>query len=329
MPDQGYTLRFPFRLAPGQKFSNLDEPYMSRYSDLVLRLGEQSGLYFLSVGSFPTEESGKAFIPKLWAGLMWSLLHQGLSPEANLLPQEIQYYEDPFEAAQKASKSWGLKVDKLDCILDGSLPAVYAADKAVKLHTGQQISLLLGFAPERTVAFLVEVLAFPHPEYVLADQKLKVSLDLFNAFFRETSANARFLTLNMALEALAPSEPKHLCAIEAIDCWVKKLKRLQEGVQLNSDEWHSYDSLIREVGFRKEKSIRSSIRSLVYSTLQPSDPDAEALSRKAVRLYDIRSRLVHDGYVAGEDLGQAVDELREVTFRVLKSRFLQVASREP
>lgn len=328
MQDSAYTLRFPFRLAPGQQFSNLDETYVFEHSNLVLKLGKQNGLYFLSVGTFPNEEAGRAFIPKLWAGLMWTMLHQGLSPEANLSPQEIKYCEDPWEAARNLSKSWGLKVEKLDGILDGSIPAIYGSDKVVKVLTVQQASLLLGFPPDKTVTFLGEVLALPHPENVLEDQKLKVALDLYNAFFRETSANARFLTLNMALEALAPSEPKHPCAIEAIDRWIGDLKRLQEGVQLDSDEWHSYNSLIHEVGFRKEKSIRSSIRSLIYSVLHPLEPDAEALSGQAVRLYDIRSRLVHDGHVSGEDLGQAVTEIRKIAVRVLKARFLQVASRE-
>ena len=326
--NKGYTLRFPFRLAPGQEFSNLDEPYVCEHSDLSLRLGEQSGLYFFSVGVFSDEEAGNAFIPKLWAGLMWALLHQGLSPEAELSSQVITYTEDPNEAAKNVSKSMGLKGEKLDAILDGSLPAVYGSDKVVRVLTGQQVSLLLGFSPGKTVSFVSEVLSLPHPERVLADRKFKVALDLYNAFFRETSANARFLTLNMALEALAPSEPKHQCAVAIIERWVAETKQLQETVKPDSEEWHAYDSLIREIGFRKEKSIRSSIRNLVRSTLQASDPEAELLSGQTVKLYDMRCRLVHDGYVPAEDLGKAVTKLKNIVFRVLKASFLQIASRE-
>ncbi|MFV9691150.1 MAG: hypothetical protein ACNY01_09325 [Desulfobacteria bacterium] len=326
--NKGYTLRFPFRLAPRQKFSNLDEPYVCEHSGLNLKLGEQSGLYFYSVGVFPDEEAGKAFIPRLWAGLMWALLHLGLSPEAKLSPQDITYTEDPWKTARNVSKSLGLKGEKLDAILDGSLPAVYGSDKVVRVRTRQQVSLSPGFPADKTSAFVGEVLALPHPECVVTNGKLKVALDLYNAFFRETSANARFLSLNMALEALAPSDLKHKCVSEAIDRWVAEAKKLQEAVQTDSEEWHAYDSLVREIGFRKEKSIRSSIRNLVLSTLRASDPDAADLSRQAVQFYDLRSRLVHDGHVQGEDLGQAATKLREIVFHVLKARFIQVASGE-
>lgn len=326
MAQRGYTLRFPFRLAPGQEFSKLDEPYLAEHSGLGLKLGEQSGLYFLSIGEFPSEEAGRSFIPKLWAGLMWAVLHQGLSPDASLSPQEIKYHDDPLQAAKNVSRSLGLGIEKLDGILDGSRPAIYPTDKVVRVLTGQPISLLLGFPPDKTVALITEVVDLPFPERVLENRKLKVALDLYNSFFRETSANARFLTLNMALEALAPSEPKHQCAVDAIDRWVEELKTLQASLDSRGDEWAAYDSLIREIGFRKEKSIRSSIRTLVCSVLQSSEPDADELATQAVRLYDMRSRLVHDGHVEGGDLGRAITDLRGIAFSVLRARFIQVAT---
>jgi len=324
---KGYILRFPFRLAPGQEFSKLDQPYDAECLGLSLRLGSQSGLYFFSVSNFPDEEAGKLFIPKLWAGLMWALLHQGVSPIAELTPQNIKYTEDPIAAAENISRSLALKVDKLDGIIDGANPVVYESHKIVKVMTFPNVTLRQGFAPDKTVAFVHEALSLPHPASVVSDTKLKVALDLYNAFFREASTNARFLTLNMVLEALAPSKLKHQSALDAINSWVAEIKQLQKAAAPESEEWRAYESLIREVGFRKEKSIRSSIRSLVHSTLSPTDPEAESLSREAVRLYDMRSRLVHDGYVPGENLGQAVTRIREISFRVLKARFLQVASK--
>jgi hypothetical protein len=327
MPEsKKYILRFPFRLAPGQEFSKLDQPYDDECLGLSLRLGSVSGYYFFSIGEFLDEETGNRFIPKLWAGLMWALLHQGVSPIAELLPQNISYHEDPFLAGENISKALSFRVDKLDAILDGASPAVYGSDKVVKVMTGGNATSLHGFAPDRTVAFINDALSFPRPEAVLSNTKLKVALDLYNAFFREASTNARFLTLNMVLEALAPSELKHQSARDAIDRWVGEIKELQRASGSGSVEWEAYDSLIREVGFRKEKSIRSSIRSLVRLTLGPTDPEAEDLSREAVRLYDVRSRLVHDGHVPGEDLGQAVTRIREICFRVLKASFVRAAS---
>jgi hypothetical protein len=329
MPNKkGYTLRFPFQLAPRQRFSNLDEPHVYEHSDLNFKLDEQSGQYFFSISLFPDEEAGKEFIPKLWAGLMWALLHQGLSPKANLSPQSTFHVKDHLKAlARNVSKSSGFEGKKLDAILDGSLPAVYGSDEVVQVLTGQIGSILQGFPADKTTSLICEVLAFPHPECVVINGKLKVALDLYNAFFRETSANARFLSLNMALEALAPSDMKHQSVANTIDSWVAEAKKVKDGLQTDSEEWNDYESLIREIGFRKEKSIRSSIRNLVLSTLQASDPDAADFARQAVHFYDLRSRLVHDGYVQGEDLGQAVTKMREIVFRVLRASFIQVASR--
>jgi hypothetical protein len=323
---KGYILRFPFRLAPGQEFSKLDHPYETKCRGLTLRLASQSGQYFFSVGEFTDEEAGNSFIPILWAGLMWALLHQGISPVGNLSPQIIKYKEDPFVAGANFSRSLGLKVEKLDGIIDGASPAVYKSDKVIRVLTGQNANFIQGFAPERTVTFMNEALSLSRPEAVVSNTKLKVALDLYNAFFQESSTNARFLTLNMVLEALVPSEKKHQSALDVITRWIGEIKELQRTAAPESEEWEAYDSLIREVGYRKEKSIRSSIRTLVLSMLDPIDSEAEAISREAVRLYDIRSRLVHDGHVPGEDLGQAVSRIRKIAFRVLRACFLLVAS---
>jgi len=132
----------------------------------------------------------------------------------------------------------------------------------------------------------------------------------------------------LALEALAPQEFKHQCAIDAIARWIVEIEKLLSSIDPESEEYFAYESLKREIGFRKEQSIRSSIRHLVGSTLKGTDTKAEVLARRAVHLYDIRSRLVHDGYVPGEDLGQNINELRDIAFRVLRNRFLQVAATE-
>lgn len=321
---KGYTLRFPFRLAPGQEIIDLDQPYKFEHTGIYLQLRAESGMYYFSAELFPEELAGKAFIPKLWAGLMWTLLHRGLSLTVNSSPQKIRYFDNP----QAVAKNLGLKVQKIDSILDDSRPAVYEEDKAVSTIIGHQASLTQGFNPESIVSFIKEALSLPHPEGILSDKKLKVALDLYNAFFWESSVNARFLTLNMALEALAPQKLKHQCAIDAIERWMVEIEKLISSVDPDSEEFFAYESLKREVGFRKEQSIRSSIRHLVGSTLKGTDPEAEDLALRAVHLYDVRSRLVHDGHVQGEDLGQNINEIRDIAFRVLRNRFLKVASTE-
>lgn len=86
----------------------------------------------------------------------------------------------------------------------------------------------------------------------------------------------------------------------------------------------SLESLKRELTFRQVDSIRKQIRSLVYSTLtEAGDTDSEDVAKKAIKVYDKRSKLVHDGYLPPDELGQLITDVREIVERVLRVKFLQ------
>ena len=229
--------------------------------------------------------------------------------------------------ARSQPKSLRQKIKKVDGGICGDRPAIYPTGKIVCGVIANAPSLSLSFSPDKTVDYIVEALAMPSLEHVSEDPKLKLALDLYNSFFRESTANARFLTLIMALEALAPREERHQCVVKAINEWVDELKHLQSLFDKKSEEWQAYDSLIGDISrHKKEKSHRSRIRSLVYSALHCSDAKAQELSKKAVELYDMRGTLVHTGQVKkGTDLGSAVADLRYIVVRVLKARFLQIS----
>ena len=327
MADQKrYTLRLPFRLPQGQQISNLDQPYMHDCGELILKLGKSLDKYFISVGNFSDEATAWAFLPKLWAGLLWTMLNHGLSPEARLSPQEVVHADSPAGAIKRLFNKREEVAQGPYSLIDDSFPAVYCTDSPVCVIGMGQVTVSIGHSAANTLAMVTNAFLLPFPENIMEDGKLRVALDLYNAHFRETGSSTRFLTLTMSLEALTPSEPKHKCAAALIGRWVAEATQLRDSFGQDSDEWEAYDSLIREIGFRKERSIRSSIRKLVYSSLQQAeDPEAEQLSRQAVRFYDMRSRLVHDGYLPEHDLGQAVTSMRDIVARVLKNRFLHAA----
>lgn len=78
-----YVLRFPFRIAAGQKFSNLETALDWHCGKLKVRFSEHYGWYHLVIEPFPSESAATSFIPRVYAGLMWVLLHRGLSSEAS------------------------------------------------------------------------------------------------------------------------------------------------------------------------------------------------------------------------------------------------------
>jgi hypothetical protein len=281
----------------------------------------------LTLAPFQDESEAIGFIPRVYAGLMWTLLHNGLSPEATLEPQSIHYSSDPQGVASHLSKSFDIKADRVDAILEGSCPAIYQSNKEIRIITGGNVSLTLGFDSARSLDLICEAMVFPKSDSVVVDGKLQIALELYSSFFREASANARYLTLAMALEALAPEEMKPQSVIELIEDWKKEVQSRKAALEIESEEWAAYDALEREIDFRQQRSIRKRIRSLVNSVLhRHGDIDAIEVAKKAVLLYDKRGRLVHDGYLPGKELGDSTTQLREIVRRVLEARFIELTS---
>lgn len=326
----GYILWFPFRLPPEQNFSgDLSDVVQRRLPNFSVALGEKSGVYYLQVAAFPDEASAEAFIPKLHAALMWAALKQNLSPQFVLEPQEVVHAEDRVQAGLNLAKSFGIDPEKLgpvDCLIDTGRPAILPEAKVVRYLTAGNATLVQSYVPGQTVDFVCEGASFARPEQVVADAKLLVALELYNGFIRESSTNGRFLTLVMALEALAPDELKPPVVQQLIEDCMRVLDERQAKVAQHSDEWFAYDALRRELGFRRETSIRQKIRTLVRTTLsQHGDPDADEIARATAAIYDQRSKLVHDGFLPKLELSQATEKLRNIVRRVLEARFIAVA----
>jgi hypothetical protein len=105
------------------------------------------------------------------------------------------------------------------------------------------------------------------------------------------------------------------------------VEELDKTVKPDSDDSASLKSLRRELLFRREDSIRQQIRRLVFTTLQDNgDKDAATVARTAVKVYDLRSRLVHDGKLESQELSKATNDAKSIVERVLRGRFVRRAS---
>lgn len=147
--------------------------------------------------------------------------------------------------------------------------------------------------------------------------KLVTALELYAAHFTEQQARVRFLMLVIALESLASSSQKHAAAIALLQRWEVELAAEISNHAPSSEAWLSLDALRRELGFRTEDSIRSQIRKLFAGLPGVSTEESASLQRRALRVYDKRSTLVHDGHLPpGElvDLEREACELLEKVF---------------
>ncbi|MDH4087739.1 MAG: HEPN domain-containing protein [Nitrospira sp.] len=282
----------------------------------------------MTVQGFPSEQEGRDYLSRVWAGLMWLLLSRELSTTSALEPQPVAYAEDPNKAAENLSKSFGLPIDgPVDGLIDGSRPAVYPTSKRLRTITGGEVSVKITTPRASVLAALAEGSSFPRSAQLIRDDKLRVAFELYGAYFTESSSNARFLTLVMSLEALAIGTARPTLVLELLDGWKKQVEQIMSEGQLSTDEVASLESLNRELLFRREDSIRRQIFNLVLSTFQSAnDTDAEKLAHRAKSLYDLRSKLVHEGKLPEKTLTMAVSDAKALVQRLLRVKYLGCVS---
>lgn len=197
-----YTLRFPFRIL--QEDQSLGKDLASiNIGELAYSLENGAPYSVLTVKGFQAEEEAQRHINRIWAGFMWLLLNRGISVNAILATQEIFYTDNPIKAAENLSKIYGIAIrGPLHGTLDGTRPAVFPSNKKLSILTGYAPIGVSITPPSTMLTCITEGLSFQHSDQLINDNCLRLALELYRAYFTESSLNARFLTLIMALEVL-------------------------------------------------------------------------------------------------------------------------------
>ncbi|MEZ4707226.1 MAG: HEPN domain-containing protein [Caldilineaceae bacterium] len=147
-------------------------------------------------------------------------------------------------------------------------------------------------------------------------EKLRVALELYAAHFNEQQIRVRFLLLVIAIESLAKPTAKHQVAITLLTRWAKELETEKGKYDSSSEEYRSLDALSRELNFREDDSIRSQLRKLFLNLPGFTPNETEDLQRRALRVYDKRSALVHDGYLPIQELAELEVEARSLIEKI-------------
>jgi hypothetical protein len=315
-----YTLRFPFRLPAGQSIEVKETQF--DVGNLRWSLVRQNDWFVAKIEGFGSEAEAQAYVTTVWTALKWVQIHAGLAIEATLNINNVIYAADPEKAASNLAKSFGLPIEgRADGLVDGSAASIYPTEKKIFTITGGDARVTMITAAERVIELLREGVQFPNRAIFLDDAKLRVAIDLYAAHFSETSINARFLTLVMALEALTKGEKRPKTVLDLLARWGKELDEQKAESKGDLECLAALESLGRELVFRRESSIRNQIRSLVKTTLtEAGDADAEAVAKKALKIYDHRSTLVHDGTLDPLLLSDSFSEARSIVERVLRAR---------
>jgi hypothetical protein len=123
----------------------------------------------------------------------------------------------------------------------------------------------------------------------------------------------------MAMESLAKPTRKHDVTINLLDRWQRELEHEMQMHDRSSQEFVSLEALSRELSFREEDSIRTQVRKLFRGLTGARRVESDALERRALRVYDKRSTLVHDGQLPTDELTRLETEARELLERLLMS----------
>ena len=149
--------------------------------------------------------------------------------------------------------------------------------------------------------------------------RLVNALELYAAHFREQQVRVRFLLLVIAMESLSSASKKHEAATSLLRRWEDELTQEMACHASSSEAWLSLDALRRELGFRSDDSVRAQVRKLFAALPGLSSGESIALQRRALRVYDKRSTLVHDGHLPEGELIALEGEARELLEKILIS----------
>ena len=162
----------------------------------------------------------------------------------------------------------------------------------------------------------------PRPE-------LKLACEMFASVDFEASNNAQFLVLISILEIMAKPAPRPKPCLDIIEDAMVRMKSEAETAMQPTLRQALLD-MRKGAEHWKSESIRSSVRRLAIDAARTlADPDPDAVGRSAVRLYDKRSLIVHQGETASQDQARVARQLVREVLAVATGSYEHIRERFP
>jgi len=317
-----YTLLFPFNIPANMQISR--DEFSEEQGSLKFSLIRTSDecKYKLKIEGFAKLSDAENYICKIDAGFKWLTLNKGLPSEYVLESQKIMYVEDGKEEAKKINEDWNTNYEYVDAIIEANKPAIYESGKQIIVQSIEPLAVLLQVAKKDFFTYLLEGISFQHSDTIILDNKLRVAIDLYGAYFTESSDNARFLSLMMAFEALAKGNERPEFVQILIRQWKKQLKNCENKYVEDIEKLHEIESIKGTLAYMKKDSLNKQMYNLVLCTLEENgDRDAIKKADMIKDMYNDRSKLVHTGFLDSKILKQDIRNTKSLIERILRIKF--------
>jgi len=310
-------------LAPGYEISDLREPCEFTVDDLSWVFEYESGYYALKVTGLDSEAACHDYLRRLWSGFNWLLLKRGVAVKATLTFDKVTYASDPEAAARNLERKWNLPYKgPVDGLVNASKPSAYPSHQHIRFVGIGRPSVIVTTPLSDVHAFLREGIDVRKDNPSINDERLQTALDLYSAYWYEHTDNARLLTLVLALESLITHPPRHEVVIQLLEKWKTEVETIRNKFEPDSDEYQALKSLDGELSSKKTESFRKQVRSLVLRSLEfLGHGQPYEWADQAVKVYDQRSTLVHEGFLPQPLLSQTTSAAKSIVALVLEARY--------
>jgi hypothetical protein len=319
-----YTIRIPLTPAPGRKLE-IGEGVCFKLDNLRVEIIPERYFYALTVGEFASESDAASWLSRVSVALLWlivksrfGLVFESVAEPVKLYDEAVAIAPDSPIAGLAAAAGWR----EVDGFYSADRTVIRPENKKLIRDLTGRPSVIVGVGLKNFIEALEVALQYPNPDGVLANRKLRLACEIYASSFFEGSRSARFLSLMTVLETLVDTAQR----AEPLVSWVLDLVR-----QLQSRREHlvglcgdaEFESLLGSLRSLSEKSIGQKIRSLLCDTL--ADGTEATRASEFGRVYEIRSRLVHQGLSTDTEISNAISTLDVLVPKVLECLLLRAA----
>lgn len=323
-----YTLYVPFAFSPGRELKAIDANSSFDLEDYNFKIEKLNHFFAITIGSFESERDAINFYEKLKAAFFWWSITDQIGISFTQTVSKATIYDSPkpaegnFEYLKK--RGWS----EFDGHYDADKVVVRPEHKKLIRFEAGQAQVTISSSIEKIEGKISEALKLGHPENVIADEKLKLAIELYSASFYEYSENTQFVSLVNVLEAITTGNDISSHAYEILIQAMSVLKQNRNQYSKNSEEWKELEHLLSRMGNLKRQSIKKALSEFAVSIVKmnPEIGDPQNIKGQLSTSYDLRSSLLHDGKADKEEIKVALSFLREFVPKLLITLYREKAS---